>query len=360
MPAPSHRVTLRDVAVAAGCHFSTVSLALRDHPRLPVATRVRVQAIARQLGYVADPMLVSLAHYRSARRPVHYQSTLAWVTNFPTQNGWREAEIFHHQFLGASERAQSLGFRLEHFWLREPGMTPARAGQILRARNISGLLIAPQPVAGTVLELDWTGFSAASLGYTLASPALHLVGCHQYRSMKLALQRLLELGYRRIGLVMLEASDDRADHNWVAAYLVMQQHVPPRHRKPHLLLPAWNEAAFAAWFTQHQPEVIVTKNLEVLAALRRLGRRVPEDTGVAFLSLPQPGGEYSGVDENPREVGAAAVNYVAGMIHRNERGIPASPQRLLIEGTWIDGRTVRPRQGNRKSSRVAAKRMASK
>ena len=41
MPASPNRVTLRDVARAAGCHFSTVSLALRDHPRLPVETRAR-------------------------------------------------------------------------------------------------------------------------------------------------------------------------------------------------------------------------------------------------------------------------------------------------------------------------------
>jgi LacI family transcriptional regulator len=60
------RVTLRQVAAAARCHYSTVSLALRDSPQLPRATRERVQAIARKLGYVPDPMLVSLARFRTA------------------------------------------------------------------------------------------------------------------------------------------------------------------------------------------------------------------------------------------------------------------------------------------------------
>lgn len=59
------------------------------------------------------------------------------------------------------------------------------------------------------------------------------------------------------------------------------------------------------------------------------------------------GGELAGIDENPREVGAAAVDYVAGMIHRNERGVPLLPQRVLIDGTWVDGGTVRAAAGIR-------------
>jgi LacI family transcriptional regulator/LacI family repressor for deo operon, udp, cdd, tsx, nupC, and nupG len=29
------------------------------------------------------------------------------------------------------------------------------------------------------------------------------------------------------------------------------------------------------------------------------------------------------------------------MIHRQERGIPANPQRIHIEGRWLAGRTLR-------------------
>jgi LacI family transcriptional regulator len=341
MPDASRRVTLRDVADAAGCHFSTVSLALQDHPRLPAATRQRLRTLARQMGYVADPLLASLSSYRSARRPVAFRSTLAWITNYPTRDGWKQAEIFHHYFLGAAERARSLGYQLEEFWLGERGMTGARASQILQARNVAGLLLAPQPTAGLSLDLDWPAFSAVALGYTLASPSLHLVSTHQFRSMKLALARLAERGYRRIGLVMLAASDARVDHNWLAGYLVGQQIMPSVGRLPHLFLHEWNEREFARWLRREKPDAFVTKHAEVLPALARLGRRVPADIGVAFLTLPSVNGEYSGLDENPREVGAAAADYLAGMIHRNERGVPAMPQRVLIDGTWIDGQTVR-------------------
>jgi len=341
MAEPHRRVTLRDIAAAAGCHFSTVSLALHNHPRLPAATRDRVQAVAKQLGYVSDPMLASLASYRNSLRPVPYRSTIAWVTNFPTRHGWRAAQFFQDCFLGAEERARSLGYKLEIFWLRERGMTPARASQILRARNVAGLLLAPQPKFGMAVELEWPAFSAAAIGYTLTRPGLHMIGLHQYRSLRLAGQQLLDRGHRRIGLVLLDANDERVDHNWLAGYLVLQQQMPPKARLPHLFVPEWNDAAFNAWFRRHRPDAIVTKSPEILPALQRLGVKVPEQVSVAFLTLPRVNGEFSGVDENPLVVGAAAADYVAGMIHRNERGVPALPQRVLIEGTWIDGRTVR-------------------
>ncbi|MCX6954332.1 MAG: LacI family DNA-binding transcriptional regulator [Verrucomicrobia bacterium] len=341
MPEFVRRVTLRDVASAAGCHFSTVSLALRNHPRLPQATRDRVRAAARKLGYVADPALAALAHYRTGRREVSFRSTLAWITNFPTRHGWRKPEVFHQFYLGAEARASALGYKLEIFWLREAGMTGARASQILRARNVAGLLVAPQPVPGGALELDWPQFSSVSIGYSLASPALHVVCPHQYRAMKLAMRRLVELGYQRIGLVVLDIHDERADLNWTAGYLAMQQAVPARRRLPPFTPPRWDESRFAEWFRACRPDAIVTKSIEGLAALRRLGCQVPRDVGVACITFPHPGGELSGVDENANETGAAAVDFLAGMIYRNERGVPANPQRLLIEGTWIEGTTVR-------------------
>lgn len=342
MPVPPRRVTLRDVAQAAGCHYSTVSLALRDHPRLPAATREHVRQIARQLGYVADPLLASLSSYRSARKPASFQSTLAWITNHPTVHGWKQSEIFHQYYLGAEERARALGYKIDTLWLRERGLTTARANQILRSRNVTGLILAPNPEPGARVELDWPSFSAVALGYTLAHPGLHLVSTHQYRSIKLALQRLAERGYRRIGLAMPDLSDTRVDRNWLAGYLVFQQQVPARDRVPQLFPPVWDDRAFVAWVKRHRPDAIVTKNAEVLPALKAMGLRAPDDIGVAFLTLPTIDGELSGIDENPREVGAAAADFLAGMIHRNERGVPAMPQRVLIDGTWVEGATVRP------------------
>ena len=45
------KVTMSDIAAALGLHPSTVSLALKDSPRIAKETRARVQAIAAEMGY---------------------------------------------------------------------------------------------------------------------------------------------------------------------------------------------------------------------------------------------------------------------------------------------------------------------
>lgn len=342
MPETPRRVTLRDVAQAAGCHFTTVSLALRNHPRLPKETCQKVQAVARTLGYVSDPMLAAFSAYRTATRPVGYRATLAWITNHPRRGDWKRTSIFYDYFRAAEARANSLGYKLEEFWIREPGLTSARASQILRARTITGLIIAPQPEPSMTIELDWPQFSAVAIGYSLSNPRLHLVCPHQYRAMRHAMDELHKRDYRRPGLVMLRASDDRVDNNWQAGYMIAQQALPTRDRLPPLLLEQWDQGAFLAWFKRHEPDVIITKFEELIAAVKNAKRRVPRDLGIVFLTAAEPGGERSGVYENPVQVGAAAVDYLIGMIYRNERGVPASPQRLLIESSWVEGAMVRP------------------
>ncbi|MBE2215586.1 MAG: LacI family DNA-binding transcriptional regulator [Opitutaceae bacterium] len=336
-------MTLRDIAKAAGVHFSTVSLAMRDHPRLSRATCKKVQSTARELGYVPDPMLASLANYRLSLRPVEYRATLAWVTAFPERDQWRRNTIFREQYEGARARAEALGYKLEEFWLCQPGMTARRASHILRTRNITGLIIAPLPMAGGVLRLDWPQFSAVAIGYSLSSPPLHLVCAHQFRCIRLALHELAMRGYRRVGLVMLKSSDDRVDNNWLAGYLVEQYAEGGREHLRPLLLDAWDETSFEAWLLRERPDAVVSKVPQTLSALRARGIAVPQDMGVAYLSPMNPGDEHSGVNENSESVGAAAVDFVAGMLHRNERGVPALPHRLLIDGVWIEGRTTRAR-----------------
>lgn len=343
MSPANRRVTLRDIAKATGFHFTTVSLALRNHPRLLRSTCEQVQRAARELGYIPDPMLVSLARHRHGLKAIEYQATLAWITAFPQRDQWREIVIFNEQHTGAERRAQELGFRLEHFWLAEPGMSSARASQILSSRGIAGLIVAPLPQAHGSLALDWGRFSAVAIGYSLIEPALNVASAHQYSCIRLALHELKQRGYRRVGLVMLKASDDRVDSNWLAGYLTRRYESSGSPWPEPLLLPAWSEKSFLGWLHRGKADAIVTKMPQVLPALQSAGIAVPDSVGLAFLGEIPPNDIYSGVNENPRQVGAAAVDFVVGMMQRNERGPPALPQRLLIDGVWTEGSTVRPR-----------------
>lgn len=57
-------VSLRDLGRHLGVSHVTVSLALREHPRISESTRAKVRKAAEEFGYQPDPMLQSLARYR--------------------------------------------------------------------------------------------------------------------------------------------------------------------------------------------------------------------------------------------------------------------------------------------------------
>ena len=82
------RVTMTAVAKRAGVHTTTVSLALRNHPSLPVTTRERIQALAREMGYRPDPGLAALVAYRSRLNPPKHRQTLAYIPNWHSRWGW--------------------------------------------------------------------------------------------------------------------------------------------------------------------------------------------------------------------------------------------------------------------------------
>lgn len=335
------RTTIRDIAKALGCHHSTVSLALRDDPRLPKKTRQNVQKAARKMGYRPDPMVQALAAYRNAIKAPSDYGTLAWLSNEPHRSAGSKY-LFLSYLEGATSRASELGYRIEEFALRAPGMTPRRMVQILQARGITGVVIAPQP-PGRIrarIRFDWSSFSAVAIGYSLAWPRLHLVTNNQFNTAKIAYRKLNSLGYRRIGICMDRVVNGRCNGGFLGGYLSESARWPKAMQIEPFVYDEWNAGEFRAWFRSGRPDaLIVLRSADLEKALKQLKTTAPEKIGVVCMTKTKNG--YACVDQNSREIGTAAVDLLVSMIHRNERGIPAVPRSLLIEGTWQDGNTVR-------------------
>jgi DNA-binding LacI/PurR family transcriptional regulator len=342
---PPPRVTQQDIARKAGVHRATVSMAIKGHPNIPVKTRERILAIAASLGYEPDPMLSALAAYRNRRRPATFHGTLAWLINSAYGFDWRDRTLrphFSDYYEGASRQAGNYGFKIEIFDFNAPGMTPTRMASILAARGIQGILLCPQPRPETNLEFLWKDFAAVTFGYSLATPRLHTVGATQYRAMRLTVRQIRRLGYRRIGLALDGDHDLRTDHNYLAGYLV-EEHLAGARRSatiPILSSPYPDHGAVVRWLKAHRPDAIVTGNYHFHDLLRSFGTRVPEEIGVACPLLPSADTELAGVVENSQEIGTVAVNFLIGMIHRQERGVPDNPQRIHVEGRWLEGKTL--------------------
>ena len=339
---PQRQITLKEVAQKAGVSIMTASRALRNQANVTEETREKVQKAAQQLNYRPNPLVSALMSYRRASRVISDTLTLAFITNFPRADGWRTLRINQDFFEGAAQACMRHGYKLEEFWLREPGMSARRLSSIFYSRNINGLLIAPLPVALGHLRLEWPIFSAVALGYSLAWPRLHRAVNHQFRSIRTALRRLRKLGYHRVGLALCASIDERVEHHYTGGFLVDQQRLDSEHRVPMHVVPDrdWTEKNFARWFAKYRPEVVVSHHEEVLEWLARLKRRVPQETGFIHLNLPDTSGRLAGVYQNGPEVGAAAADFLVAMLQRNERGIPELPHTILVEGTWIDGKTL--------------------
>ncbi|HEY8966474.1 MAG TPA: substrate-binding domain-containing protein, partial [Candidatus Methylacidiphilales bacterium] len=297
------------------------------------------------------PMLSALSTYRTQTRPSPYHGTVGWITNWPERNEWR-AESFVLYRQGAVEALAQHGYRVEDFWLQEPGLTTRRAAQILQSRGIRGLLIAPLPVHFGHLSLPWEKFASITFGHTMTRPALHLVTTYHYQNMQMSLRHLHHLGYRRPGFVTWDALSKRVRHFWTAAYRMRpfatkrEKDVPilqlDTDRGPDAFSPA-NRKVFLKWFETHRPDAILTVDRHIIDWLIGAGYRVPEDVAYVSPSLQPSNVEFSGVLEPSLEIGRTAGDFLVGMLNRGEYGIPKVPRRIFLEGQWQAGTTARRR-----------------
>jgi DNA-binding LacI/PurR family transcriptional regulator len=337
-------VTLVDVARAAGVHKATAARALNHDPRITAETRKLVEEAAARLGYRVNHLLSAWMSTRRRRVPVA-SAVIAYVTGHPTRYGWRPpASDLPDFFPGARERAEEAGFKIEDFWLREKGMTPERFTGILRARNIQGVLIGRMPGPYTkLLEYDWSGFSVAALGISLAAPIFHRVRENHFYTGSLAASQCHQRGFKRIGFAFDRADDfGRMNDMWVGGFLSEQVKWPrSSYRVPPFLSHSPDQKQFQTWFRKHKPDVLIVSQADpLLVWLAAMKVKVPDDVGLVDLRCYDPHSGTTGVHYDFSQTGSAGVELLIGLLHRQEKGVPARPYELLLEGQWIEGVTL--------------------
>ena len=335
--------TIRSLARQLRLSVATVSEALRDSERVANATRVRVKRAAEQAGYRANPLLgAALSAVRRSRHQ-HYRGTLALVDT--DEDGKAKLMLFHREIAaGAEARAQELGFHTELFWLgdRAPGLSHPRLAQILNARGITGVVLLPFNTAQNLSDFDFSRVAAVQMDHCLEQPRLHTILPDHYVSMIHALERLTQLGYQRIGLCMEQRKDARLKSKWSAAFLTFFRTYARDTGIPALIEPKQlDRARFLSWFRHYQPDLVVGHVQEMVKWLVADGVRVPADVGFFNLNVTERTSPCAGLDLEPSRLGAAAVETVVAMLHRQERGVPAYPQTITLEATWVDGPTLR-------------------
>lgn len=341
------RVSIRDIANQLGVHHTTVSLALRDSPLLKRATKEKIQTLAQELGYRPDPMLSALSAYRQSKRPAAFHGVLGWIHSWPSLKQQLEVPTYRDYFEGARNHAERLGYSLREFWVIEPGMTPAKLQRILRARNVQGLLISPQPVSRTDLGLNFDEVCAVAFGYSMQPAILHLVTSRHDQVIDLLLENIYRLGYRRPGFCVAMPSDSGNNNLWAAKWAHFLSEHPEVTPIPRLSDDGTK--SLSKWLRQYKPDVLVGFS-HLLPIIESMGYRVPEDIGLASLAVDRRDPRISGIDQNDTIIGRAAIDVLVGIMHRGQKGPPDVPIRTLVDGNWFEGETLRqqePRRRNR-------------
>lgn len=264
---------------------------------------------------------------------------LAWINLFEHPEELRKYNVFDQYWEGASDTARQLGFHLEEFrWADFP---PHRIDGIFKARGIRGVILSPSSYTDEKLRTElepfpWKDYAAVRFGQSARFLAVNFISSAQVSNTIAAFEKIRTKGYKRIGFV----GDHSRKMLFSAGYLWAQLSVPEDQRISPLLFPDNNhvqqQRKLSRWMKETKPDAIISTALDLLQMLNKLGYRVPEDAGLCTLSLNDTPID-AGIDQNPEEIGRAAIHTLISQLNGNIFGIPQTQRETLVEGRWTDG-----------------------
>lgn len=344
---PAGKVTLQDVAVRAGVSISTASRSLTGAVSISKDTQARVLSAAEELGYRHNPLLGEVM--RSTRRGAANQclGTLAYITPYDDVQEWRETPTLCRHWSAAREQAALFGFGMTEFALTSHGMTARRLGDILRARGITGILLAAFPKDPFELVLPWEYFATVPVGHMVQNPQLDCVVSDHTQAVLLSGRTLAARGYRRIGLAIENYQNSITNHGWANGCAALALENPGLANVPCYLPERMTETGFLAWTREHRVDCVLTLSTFRNTAnpmrdwLAGAGLICPRDIGLVSLDITNAATGWAGIDQNSDEIGKAAVDLVMAKLRAGEHGIPKVRRSLLVHCRWREGATVR-------------------
>jgi LacI family transcriptional regulator len=337
---PTRRVTLEDIARKVGCHKSTVSLALRDSTLLKADTIEQVKRIARELGYHPDPALARLAAHRWGHRPRASGSdseVIAFVF-FSSQS----PESVTRYLRSAMPMADAHGFRIETFHLANYPR-PERLLQVLRARGITGVIIAPLPpeAASFGEHLDWSEFTVVQCNIGWHRMPTLTTTFNWTEAIRLAWSKTVEKGYLRIGPAIL-AHDPWAaeDYERFGAVAAMHHKYHDLIAIPPLLSQAHDRGSFLAWFRRHRPDAVICFHSNGYDWLKEAGIPTSPTFGYVSLNGGHDDGTITHTGGSVHNVGGAAVDLLLNAMRNHEHGLPPVARLLSLSPIWYEGATL--------------------
>lgn len=334
--------TIKDVARAAGVHFTTVSMALRGHPSIPAVTRDRIVAVAGRIGYRRDEVFSALSNRRSRGSTVRYRPRIAYVANRSPEDGFFDRSHNRALVEGARKQAEALGYQFELLFVDRGHHDSQSLYRHLKKEGITGVIIGAFEPARSTFELNWSEFCVVKVDSRHMPPLVTFVSTDQLNGVRLALQRMRELGYRRIGMAVGSEDEEGTDDMHLSGYLLDQARPPSGAPVPPLLFPRGADQSVVVpllreWIAAHRVDSVICNWTNIRTMLSLAGYRCPDEVACACLSLSRRAPTLAGVVSNMGLVGQRVAALLATLMRAERRGVPELATTTLVNGIWHDG-----------------------
>lgn len=329
---PSRTLTLQDIADVTGYSRSTVSLALRGHPRIPAETRDKVIQAAGKLGYLPNAEISRLMSLLREARENRERPVMAFLSDY--EKPLSSPEINNGTWLGFRQRATELGYSPEEFHIT-PDLSPDRLSKILHARGIRGVVITALKNPVFAAKMDLTHFALAAIGNVIHDVPLHRVGSDKHYNTLMSCQKLWERGCRRIALLVPGYQEERVEHAFLSGYLVFHHlHKHTAWSDPLVYEEAWQDTSkHVLWIRKRKPDGLIAAYPGLMGNWKvAQGEKIPQ----ICLVNRGTGDQEPGINQRHDLIAAGAVDIVDGQLKRNEFGLPTRPRQLLIRGDWSE------------------------
>ncbi|NBS14483.1 MAG: LacI family transcriptional regulator [Verrucomicrobia bacterium] len=339
-------VTIAILAKELGLGKATVSLALRDDPRIRKETRLRVQRLAAQRGYQANPVVAHVMSQLRSARVSDYRATLALANLGSQAEDLENNSTFRSIAKGFRARAANLGYAVDDFWIGDPVYRqPGKLKSVLHARKIDGVALLairekdrlPDPIREILPDC-----SAVGLGVRMVLPLIHCCSNNQYGTSLNAVRRLLESGKKRVGLVVAAEIDRLLNGKLSMGFrfgLEEAGETPETAMNRVWWFQPNDPTGFLRWHESLQPEVLLTTHDAIADWLKR-GRT--KSTALAHLDVDPSMNGWGGMNQRNEMVGAFGADLLTAHMARGEKGLPDSAKTMLVESEWVDGLSLRP------------------
>jgi LacI family transcriptional regulator len=345
----SSSANLESIARELGVAVSTVSRALRNHPGIHPATRLKIQTEAARLGYavkrraednLADGASGAVRHLLTLAQSVNHASQQGYLAGISRAAQAHDIGVFSHH-CAAADAASVL----------EAGRQPAA----LRVPDLAGVIFIHRWPEDVVARIAATR-PVVSIIHRYPGLPVDTVGTDDEAGLRLLVAHLRGAGHERIGFFGYEQSFSWARSRF-ASYVgalgeaglaydpanvlpvpaeAAQGYTPPDLRPSLPAIRARIRAGVRGWVAS---SYVLAQALVTL--LRDSGYSVPGDVAVAGYHggtrVAQPGVLHpTSVETDDEALGAAAVHLLS---HRILRAIPA-PSHLLLPGRLVQGEST--------------------